>query len=541
MRSFFEPTAAPSWLKQVLSSIRAALGDIWPAPLRLKDYADAELPAAAEFGQGLAWNATRLTITWSDGTHWIEPQPLIAAGSNAQYWRGDKSWQALNAAAVANSPAGNIAATKVQAALNELDGEKLAAANNLSDLASTAAARTNLGLGTAALKDTGTSGGKVPLLDGANTWSGVTETFSNGLSSTGFSFSGSGVHLGFAGGGGNLTAYNLPGSAYLAMVFDAASHRFDVNGVTVAQFGSGLLTLSGAMLLNAGTSGATKYLNANLSDTAIGSGNKTGLRLLELGAMVGELTIVRDGTSNQIWLNTIAGGSVTIGVNGANVARFTGSSMAVTGNITGTGYLSAAGNIGTTGGSFYLNGNPVAAASGSYHIIYSPIQPAFYIGNLSDPTTYYDNTTHQWRSAGGGTIYARMNGTGLGLGTGAAAAKLDVQQASDTNTNGIRIARANGVDAMFVYIAAGGLGAVQDCLNFYTTFSSSIIASLGRDGALILSSYVRPGSFTVAGVPSASTSGAGATAYISNESGGAVLAFSDGTNWRRVTDRAIIS
>lgn len=29
--------------------------------------------------------------------------------------------------------------------------------------------------------------------------------------------------------------------------------------------------------------------------------------------------------------------------------------------------------------------------------------------------------------------------------------------------------------------------------------------------------------------------------YVSNEAGGAVLAFSDGTNWRRSTDRAIVS
>lgn len=46
-------------------------------------------------------------------------------------------------------------------------------------------------------------------------------------------------------------------------------------------------------------------------------------------------------------------------------------------------------------------------------------------------------------------------------------------------------------------------------------------------------------SYTVAGVPSAAT--AGVMIYVSNESGGAVPAFSDGTNWRRVTDRAIIS
>ena len=48
-------------------------------------------------------------------------------------------------------------------------------------------------------------------------------------------------------------------------------------------------------------------------------------------------------------------------------------------------------------------------------------------------------------------------------------------------------------------------------------------------------------SYTVAGVPSASTYGAGSMIYVSNESGGAVPAFSDGTNWRRVTDGAVVS
>lgn len=48
-------------------------------------------------------------------------------------------------------------------------------------------------------------------------------------------------------------------------------------------------------------------------------------------------------------------------------------------------------------------------------------------------------------------------------------------------------------------------------------------------------------SYTVGTVPSASSSGAGSQIYVSNETGGAVVAFSDGTNWRRVTDRAVIS
>lgn len=46
-------------------------------------------------------------------------------------------------------------------------------------------------------------------------------------------------------------------------------------------------------------------------------------------------------------------------------------------------------------------------------------------------------------------------------------------------------------------------------------------------------------SFTVATVPSAATSGL--WIYVTDESGGAIPAFSDGTDWRRVTDRAVVS
>ncbi|MFZ2872241.1 hypothetical protein [Zavarzinia sp.] len=46
-------------------------------------------------------------------------------------------------------------------------------------------------------------------------------------------------------------------------------------------------------------------------------------------------------------------------------------------------------------------------------------------------------------------------------------------------------------------------------------------------------------SYTVATVPAATP--AGAEIYVADESGGAVPAFADGTNWRRCTDRAVIS
>ena len=51
--------------------------------------------------------------------------------------------------------------------------------------------------------------------------------------------------------------------------------------------------------------------------------------------------------------------------------------------------------------------------------------------------------------------------------------------------------------------------------------------------------------YAVADLPDPATYGDGSTystlVFVSDETGGAVLAFSDGTNWRRVTDRAIVS
>jgi hypothetical protein len=52
--------------------------------------------------------------------------------------------------------------------------------------------------------------------------------------------------------------------------------------------------------------------------------------------------------------------------------------------------------------------------------------------------------------------------------------------------------------------------------------------------------FIKPESYTVSTLPSVSTY-AGSMIYVSNETGGATIAFSDGTNWRRVQDRNIVS
>lgn len=68
-----------------------------------------------------------------------------------------------------------------------------------------------------------------------------------------------------------------------------------------------------------------------------------------------------------------------------------------------------------------------------------------------------------------------------------------------------------------------------------STFTVGLTLVAGANGVPRLPSV------TVAGLPSAVTAGAGALAHVSDEAGGAVIAFSDGIAWRRVTDRAVIT
>ena len=63
----------------------------------------------------------------------------------------------------------------------------------------------------------------------------------------------------------------------------------------------------------------------------------------------------------------------------------------------------------------------------------------------------------------------------------------------------------------------------------------------GEVADILTDAHARVRSYTVATLPSAAAAGAGSIVYVSDESGGAVLAFSDGADWRRVTDRAVVS
>lgn len=73
-----------------------------------------------------------------------------------------------------------------------------------------------------------------------------------------------------------------------------------------------------------------------------------------------------------------------------------------------------------------------------------------------------------------------------------------------------------------------------------STGAATILFRVGATAAKSENPFIFP-SYAKAALPSAVTAGAGAAVFVTDEAGGAVLAFSDGANWRRVTDRAVVS
>jgi len=89
-------------------------------------------------------------------------------------------------------------------------------------------------------------------------------------------------------------------------------------------------------------------------------------------------------------------------------------------------------------------------------------------------------------------------------------------------------------------LGIGGSGSVLTSNGTFPSWTGSTGAgAVVRASAPTFTAPPTLPSYTVATLPSASP--AFQTIGVSDESGGAVLAFSDGTNWRRVTDRAIVS
>jgi hypothetical protein len=303
------------------------------------------------------------------------------------------------------------------------------------------------------------------------------------------------------------------------------------------------------------------------------TGNNTS-KTVTIGVTGISLNSISNGTSN---VNVVSsGGNVTVGIAGtSNVAVFgsTGANitgtLGVSGNITGgnlttTGQITATGNI--IGGNLNVTGNIVdtgpmslvTGASGNVNLAPNGT-------NVLVVTTTGANVTGTL-GVTGNVSGSNILGNGAGLTginafsnisvTGGNSAVADsiadtltltagsgITLIMDASTDTLTIAASSGSD-IFVdgadfgtvtetVTASDDLGSVTDAVT-----AESDLGTIVTSGILYPDQFVLP-SYTTTTLPSAGA--AGSMIYVTNESGGAVPAFADGTNWRRVTDRAIVS
>ncbi len=136
-------------------------------------------------------------------------------------------------------------------------------------------------------------------------------------------------------------------------------------------------------------------------------------------------------------------------------------------------------------------------------------------------------------------------GTSLALGGATIGSNALAVTGSAAFTGNINLGAANWITSF----GNGGIQLAGDGVFeiFSTGYASNVRITAGAsnlatfNGGVAATTFLKSGSYTVATVPSASSPGAGAHIYVSDETGGATPAFSDATNWRRYADRAIIS
>lgn len=487
----------------------AGLTDGQTVTYAIEDYSS-DIPAAVtgrEIGQGVYNTAgptvTRTTVYSSTNggskinctgrqhvlvTAAKEDFDSLALASDLTAHTGDTSG-AHAASAISFSATGGIASTDVQAAIAELDSEKLStsaaastyqpldsdlttlAANittfghSLVDDADNTAARTTLGLGTAAVKNTGTSGNNVPLLDGANTYSGFS----------------------------TYTANMLLQKA--SPVFQINGTSGDANGYISAVSGNGATFRWGTWT---GSAFSDRWLFGK--DTTAESGSNAGsdfviYRYSDAGGFLATLMSASRADGSVNWRGGLYSNGVTGGSKGNGTLNF---------------------------GTLYEGGTSLAAKYGA--LASANVFTAAQTVSVDSAATNTVTTVATLRSTSTGTPAA-----GIGVALDFAA-----ETAAGNNEIGARIgavttdvtSTSEDFDLVFSAMAAG--------------------AAVAERGRITSKGTYKYPSFTVAALPAGT---AGETAFASNgrkngegaAAGTGVLVFHDGTAWRACDTGATVA
>jgi hypothetical protein len=243
--------------------------------------------------------------------------------------------------------------------------------------------------------------------------------------------------------------------------------------------------------------------------------------------MSNTLLLKRSGNANSIpTAGNIALGELAINYADGNLFFKNGNSQVEL--LTSSRFVSVTGNV--TGGNIVTLGTVSATGNiaGNYILGNGSQLTGIAVGNSFGAIAVIGANTVVANSSGATVNF--VAGTGISITTNAA---------TDTITFG-------GASTI-VWEVGGSLGYVWDApATFYdfgsvTEVPATTVYDLGTvyvSGVFYPNQLVLP-SYTVAGLPTAAT--AAQFVYVTNDAGGPVPAFSDGTNWRRVTDRAIVS
>jgi len=337
---------------------------------------------------------------------------------------------------------------------------------------------------------------------------------------------------------GNITGnnINLPSGTTLnsAGVFVASSAiTTQTVQVSANTLGSGVAITTDGITSGVLSSGNIYFkvnstLNANAAPTSgtvvaeIGSNGMDLTGNLDLSGNVNANNIVSTNTVQGATLcatgNVTSGNVNTAGnIAGGNISSpglIQGLTLSAVGNITGgnlsaTGTIYAVGNI--TGNYILGNGSQLSGISVNAFSTISVLGQSNIVANSTGVVTF-------------------VQGSGITIET-------------DNTTGEVTF---TAIDATSIFDTGGDMGLISDAVTSAQDLGLiTDLATISYDlGTLVESGLVWPSQFklpefTVGTLPVATP--AGLMIYVSDASGGSIPAFSDGSNWRRVDDRNIVT